>query len=739
MFLSVLQVLQILLLLNMGRAMDENAASKATAQKTKNAVPWFRRALVGMEVGPTGAQFGSDPQDVGYAARFDGRDIVRRCVEAQSEYLVIWARDGEYAYYNSRLQPKAPGLKERDVLREAVEEGAKHKLPIIAYCVLQTPTQALRAHPEWHARDKDNKPIPSRVCYNSPYRDYMKQMLSEMLAYGIAGFHLDMVDQGFGPPYSCWCEHCKKQFEAEYGRPMPNGVTWDADWERMMEFRYRTSERFEKDLYAYVRSVQPTATVDFNYHGNPPFSWEVGQRPVQHAGNSDFVTGETGAWGFSALTVGLNAAFYRAATPGLPYQIAMQRGVRMYHDQTTRPLTDIRWELLTLLSHGAFVTMVDKTAFDGWLDPVAYARIGAAFAEVHRKRAHFGHLPVAEVGLWFSSRTRDWFAREKPADYFPAFQGAHKAMVYAHIPWGVALDENATLESLQKFPVLCLPNAAIVRESEVALLRRFVEAGGNLLLTGLSGCYDSMGTLQTRSTLESLMGAKFVRKLDSQDNHLRFASKREGLLTTLAEGIPADWPFLVKGPAVVLQPTTAAAFGELLQPHRTIRQKQGKEGTEWPMSADKPVGPAVLVNRVGKGTVLTIAASPDFATASEHHITEARRLLTGAVRALNPKPRVRISAPATVEAVITDDPKTRTLRIHLLGYHTPPQTTPAQNRPFVLPTPIEEPLMYHVTLDFGMPLRSIRKLNKTTRLRVSGSRAEATIEDVHEVLVVNYL
>lgn len=24
-------------------------------------VPWFRRALVGMEVGPTGAQFGSDP------------------------------------------------------------------------------------------------------------------------------------------------------------------------------------------------------------------------------------------------------------------------------------------------------------------------------------------------------------------------------------------------------------------------------------------------------------------------------------------------------------------------------------------------------------------------------------------------------------------------------------------------------------------------------------------------------
>ena len=86
------------------------------------------------------------------------------------------------------------------------------------------------------------------------------------------------------------------------------------------------------------------------------------------------------------MAVGLNAEFYRASTPGQPFQVAMQRGVRMYHDQTTRPLNDIRWELFTLLSHGAFVTMVDKTGFDGWLDPVAYERIGKAFNEVHAKR-----------------------------------------------------------------------------------------------------------------------------------------------------------------------------------------------------------------------------------------------------------------------------------------------------------------------------------------------------------------
>ena len=217
----------------------------------------------------------------------------------------------------------------------------------------------------------------------------MKQLVAEQLAYGVDGFHIDMPDQGFGPPYGCWCDACRKQFAAEFSRPMPKGVTWDEDWERMLEFRYRSSQRFEQALAAYVKSLNPRATIDFNYFGNPPFAWEVGQRPVQHAGNGDFVTGETGAWGFGALTTGLNAEFYRAATPGVPYQVAMQRGVRMYHDQTTRPLNDIRWELFTLLAHGAMVTMVDKTGFDGALDPVAYQRIGAALAEARSKRHAF--------------------------------------------------------------------------------------------------------------------------------------------------------------------------------------------------------------------------------------------------------------------------------------------------------------------------------------------------------------
>lgn len=706
--------------------------------------PWYERALLGMEVGPTGAQFGSDPSDAGYAKAFDGREVVRRCAAAGCEYVVIWARDGEYAYYDSKLMPKCPGLGERDVLREAVDEGKKLGLPIIAYCVVQAGGHAYRNHPDWRMLGPDGKPV-GRMCFNTGYAEFVKGLLAEMLPYGIDGFHVDMLEQGFGPPYGCWCPACRALFEADQGRPMPPGPTWDESWDRMLEFRYRTSARFERALAAHVRSLRPSASIDFNYHGNPPFSFETGQRPVEHAGNGDFVTGETGVWGFSALGVGLNVEFYRTAARGQRVQVAMQRGVRMYHDQTTRPLEDIRWELLTLLAHGAFVTMVDKTGYDGWLDPVAYERIGSAFADARALREHFGHKPHREVGIYFSSRTRDWYGREDPARYFQSFEGAHRALVLEHIPYGVLLDENATLDDLRAFPVVCLPNVAILSDREVRLFREYVEGGGALLVTGETGTRGPRGERLGRSVLAELSGAEVERTLDSLDNHVRFPSPEagggpppEGPAARLASGIPRGWPFLVKGPACVLRPAGGTAIGDLLAPHRTVRQLRGEEGTDWPMSAGERVGPAAVSRRAGRGAVLVLAASPDFATASEHAIQEARRLFANAVRLLHPEPLVEIEAPANVEAVVTEDPRAAKLRVHWIAYNPTPRSTPARNRPYVLPGLIEDPPSFRAAVRIRREIRGVRAARPSTVLAREGPAILATVNGIHEVLEISY-
>jgi len=190
---------------------------------------------------------------------------------------------------------------------------------------------------------------------------------------------------------------------------------------------------------------------------------------------------------------------------------------------------------------------------------------------------------------------------------------------------------------------------------------------------------------------------------------------------------------------VVYQPATATVVGDLLKPRRTFSQQKAAEpDPDWLLSAGERAGPAVLVNRLGRGTVLTFAGSPDFATASELHIVEARKLLRFAVRFLNPKPLVEIAAPATVETVVTDDPAQRALRVHLIGYNSPPQATPSSDSPYVLPALIEDAPIYRASITVNRPVKHAAALNRSTRLRLHRNRLDLTIEDIHEVVIVRY-
>jgi hypothetical protein len=156
------------------------------------------------------------------------------------------------------------------------------------------------------------------------------------------------------------------------------------------------------------------------------------------------------------------------------------------------------------------------------------------------------------------------------------------------------------------------------------------------------------------------------------------------------------------------------------------------------MSADLPVGPAVLVNPIGRGSVVTCAASPDYASASEHALVENRVLFRNLFRLLSAERRVEIDAPANVEAVVTDDPAARKLRVHLLAYNPTPRTTPQKNRPYILPGMIEDPPIFRVIAVTDKPVQAAESLNPNTNLQIERNEVQATIEDIHEVLLIRY-
>jgi len=599
--------------------------------------PWYRRLLVGIEWGPTGA----NDKDRAYMARADGREIIRHLVRARAEYAVVFMKDMSFAYYNSHVARKCPNLGSRDLLRECVDEAAKHGMPVVAYCQIQYDTSSWKAHPEWRMKDPAGNDLADRLCFRSDYLEFIQRVAGEMMGYEIAGFHFDMLDFGFAPPYGCWCLRCRAAFRQEHSIDMPPGVSWDDAWDKMLQFRCDSNTRFCRALQAFVKSRRPGISVDFNYHGYPPFNWMPGQRPEQHAANGDFVTAEGLPFVFGHYNPSLLALFMKGVRADGCTQGVTSRSVYDYHDFTVRPAADLKWEVFTYLAHGAQCTIVDKANYDGTSDPLVYERIAAIFDEARRKRELFGQEPMREVGLYYSHRSRDWFAREDAAKYMAAFWGAHKALVQSHVPLGILTDENLSIERLQAYAVVYLDN--YVR------LPRSLEGGeGKFLL----------------------------------------------------DGIPPDWPMLTWGPIAVLEPKAAEAFGELLVAFRSQDNMWSRR-----MSPEKVVGPAVLAHRHGQGRVLAVPCLPDAAFAGDYRMPEHRQLIYNLVRSLNPRPEVLVHAPRNVEVVLARDEARRRVLVHFLGFAAPATSAdvPFPNGRRVLPPLAEEEASYRAQVDLCRP------------------------------------
>ena len=208
---------------------------------------------------------------------------------------------------------------------------------------------------------------------------------------------------------------------------------------------------------------------------------------------------------------------------------------------------------------------------------------------------------------------------------------------------GILVDENLSLEQLRKYPVVYLPGVAIISEQEAALFDKYVQDGGNLLVTGISGQYDRAGNLLPKNRLRDLLGVETEKCIvDHSDNYLRLPSSlAKGKGQFLTAGIPQDWTLLVWGPAVACKSTGAEAFGELLTAYRTV-------WSEWSdhLSAKDVIGPAVFINKHGKGTVIYVPAAIDSAYATDFFSPEHRNFIGNLIRQFSTNPVVVVDASA---------------------------------------------------------------------------------------------
>jgi hypothetical protein len=125
--------------------------------------------------------------------------------------------------------------------------------------------------------------------------------------------------------------------------------------------------------------------------------------------------------------------------------------------------------------------------------------------EKNEKVLYSPRLPMHPVGVYFSPKSRDY----DPGGFLPSYRGLLVLLLQAHHEF-----EVITPRTLAEFhgEVLVLPNVTVMTDPEKQSLKRFVDSGGRLLITGRNAT-DFIASEHVLS-LENCPASLYLGKLD---------------------------------------------------------------------------------------------------------------------------------------------------------------------------------------------------------------------------------
>lgn len=677
-------------------------------------------------------------------SKFDPKEIVANLVRANADSCHLWAEAVHCYYYeaeDTELGHKHKSLRGRDLFGELAKEAKKQGLSVLAYSSLNSSLDFARRHPDSVMKDAAGTPIRSAICFNHvPFLEALERRSSELMdKYEVDGWFFD----GTGFPMdrlACFCDTCRMLFRKQYGTEMPSAPARDETWAKFLEFRYDSNSRFARRLKEYLHSKYRGRIVCFNYHGHIPFGWKEALRPVGHGTISDATTAEDFAFRFSQSYPSLTASFLAGLRPGAAFQVMTDMTLGGYGDFTQRPVADLKWDLFTAKMRGANVMVIEKILHDYSVRPAVYEMIGNAFGEVKEKEAYFDHPPVKEVGLYYSLRTRDWYDQHNPDAYERCVVGAYRALVDLHYQVEFLFDESATLERLQQFPVIYLPNAAILTEGEAQMLRQYVAAGGSLLATWETGLYEPQGRLKD-FTIRDVLGVRYAGHVEqvsktifgAPDPHVEHWNFVRFGNDPWTQDVHAGLDLPIFGAqAILIESDGAQTFGEL----RTALPGGRAPGTAG-CSPWKTVGPALAIHPFGKGKSAYFPLPLDWQYASQRALPDHRNLIRNALRYLHPNREATVEAPVNVESVVMRGRLGGEFIVHLVALW------PRKNCKtyWLAPAPttefMEEPARYRATITFWKKVRHVRALSSETAISSVGSTVRIETGQVHETLIIS--
>jgi hypothetical protein len=679
---------------------------------------------------------------------------VDKAAEAGAQVVhtnIVWP------YYPLRRDKGGLSKDDATKLRECVEACHSRKMKLSLGLPPFPSVALLKKHPDWRVDPKgdgaahkvepreDN--LGTRLgCNLGPWGDYLIDVCAELVEdFKVDGYSFD---GNYHPPI-CYCPACR----AAYGKKLPAKADLDdIAYREYFVWRGEKLEDHYRKLQQRLKKINPDAvimtwTVNAGRYGHflhSPRAMPTRLNLLFDLPMQEWWLDETNQGGSIAPAFGV--AYLRAVAGGRPCAsepYLMSRGNPYSGDSF--PLHERKARTLLALTHGS-VTAQSL----GWAGGAAGAK--AAFAEVaRRERFQSGCQPLPWAALLVSEQTRQFHAYKAITERFlPHLFGTFRTAMEEHLPLTLLNDWDLTAGTLAPHRVLILANAAALSAAQVSAVRKYVESGGGLVVSGETSLCDELGRPHGDFALKDLLGVSYLGRPKAPitrpalDENFSIAldenywKHRTGVARLSWSPHP-----LIRDPRLAeLTPQKSATFKGPL-----VLMSEPKNAAEvvarmTPEGWTKPPPPAVIARKFGKGRVVYLAASLDAAMWSYAYPYQRCLLKDAIVWAAGESPAIRVQAPMCVQATFytRKEKDARQLVIHLFNNvnTTADHGTPGMDVPLREETIPIGGIRIHFRGDAPKRFRLIPEGEvKTTRL-AGGVTLELPPLELHTMVVGDY-
>ena len=385
----------------------------------------------------------------------------------------------------------SPGVK-KDALKGWRAATRQLDLPLHCHYSGIWDDAAGKKHPAWCRKDANGKPVPGKMCPRSPYLEklLLPQLLELIDRYGIDGFWVDGDIWAVEP---CYCRRCRQAFKKATGIATPPTDPGDPDWRAWFEFTLRSFEDYVTRYCDAVHAHKPKVLVCSNW-------LQTFQHPGEPHVPTDWISGDN-TWVFGLDRGRCEARFI--STRGKPWDIMIWSFYSAHgmgdptSPWTFKPAQMLQQEAAVVAALGGSVQIYENSGLrNGQLVPWRIERLHKVGRFVKSRRTLCqGTETIPQIAILHSEHHAHSHANRNlrsSIDVAPV-QGAAFSLLENH--YGVdILDEWALQQRLDDFPAVVAPEQDEMSVDMVSQLKRYVEDGGRLLVSG-AAAVDRFGTL----------------------------------------------------------------------------------------------------------------------------------------------------------------------------------------------------------------------------------------------------